>query len=73
MCKAFNNSYSYMNYNSSDNMAIIDCINMLTIVFFFLQNSLMLNMNTTQHLEYHQFFLLLSLILSQFVLLYVYV
>ena len=31
--------------NSSDNTALIDCINMVTI--FFLQNSLMLNKNKT--------------------------
>ena len=37
--------------NSSDNVAIINCINMVTNCFFFLQNSLMLNMDKTQLLN----------------------
>ena len=39
--------------NSSDNVALIDCINMVTNLFF-LQNSLMLNMNKTQLLNIYR-------------------
>ena len=52
--------------NSSYNVFLIDCINM--VINWFLQNSLMLNMNITQLLNISRIspvFLLSSLILSQ--------